>query len=100
VLNTDPDLAAKFRMQLMAATCFFVYTAGYGFASTTIYSLLAGINADTGIPVSTLIQGTGYLFGLLGWAGPFTLPFAFRYGARPMYILSLLSMAAINAWTP
>jgi hypothetical protein len=105
------------RRKLLAATCalrycnvsdsvlngcsgVFVYTAGYGFSSTTIYSLLVGISTDTGISVATLVQGTGYLFGLLGWMGPFMLPMAFRYGARPMYCFSMVSQVAISVWTP
>lgn len=80
--------------------CMVVYTFAIGVPSAAIYSVLSPVSEKTGLSLSTLNQGTGYMFLFLGLGCLFWQPLALQYGKRPVYLFSVLATTLILLWGP
>jgi MFS family permease len=94
----DPLNWSKWR-KLLHVFNVYLYTFTVGVGATCTYSYLTDISANTGITLTQLNLGTGFIFLLAGWGNLIWQPLALSYGRRPMYLLSLLALAAVTEGT-
>lgn len=80
--------------------CLVVYVFGIGVPTTSIYSVLTDIAANTNISVADLNDGTGYMFLFLGIGCFIYLPLSLKYGKRPCYLFSCLACCLFSVWQP
>lgn len=91
--SADPDDPLNWspRRKLLSTLSLSMYTLMVGIASAAIYSVLEPISSDTGLTLSDLNAGTGYMFLAFGWGCLFWQPVALQYGKRPVYLFSMIA---------
>ncbi|KAL3445583.1 major facilitator superfamily domain-containing protein [Aspergillus insuetus] len=99
--SSDPNdpLNWSYRRKLLAVSMAYLYVMGTGIATSLQYSVLADIEADTGISTANLVQGTGVMFLFFGWACLIWQPLALTYGRRGVYLITMLWTVPIMVWT-
>lgn len=98
--HPDDPLNWTHRRKLLSMFCMFMYTVGVAVPSASIYSVLTPISHNTGLPLATLNQGTGYMFLFFGLGCIISQPLSQQFGKRPVYLVSILGTALIQLWAP
>ncbi|KAH8654966.1 major facilitator superfamily domain-containing protein [Tricladium varicosporioides] len=98
--NPNDPLNWSPKRKVIATACVCLYTLAVGFPSAAIYSVLVPISINTGIPIATLNDGTGYMFLFFGWGCAIWQPLALQYGKRPVYLFSVLATLGLTMWGP
>lgn len=93
-LNWEP------RRKWLSVFCTVVYMYGVGVPTAAIYSILSNITKETGIPLTTLNEGTGYMFLFLGLGCCVFQPLALQYGKRPVLLFSMFGTCFVCVWAP
>ncbi|KAL6246597.1 hypothetical protein RBB50_006835 [Rhinocladiella similis] len=95
----DPLNWSKRRKQLSAIVLLLaVFSADV--LTTLLSAALLDIEAETGIPLSTLNQGVSVQYLFFGWSTWLLWqPFGLTFGRRPAFLIGGLAMIAISVWT-
>lgn len=98
--NPDDPLNWSPRRKYLSMFCVVVYCFGTCIPTAAIYSVFAPISERTGLGLSTLNEGTGYMFLFLGLGCFFWQPVALQYGKRPVYLFTMLATCLVLLWAP
>lgn len=100
VPSADPNdpLNWSLRRKWLATLCALFYNWSVCVSSSACYSVFLPIYEQSGVSISKLNEGTGYMYLLFGWGLLFWIPIALTYGRRGVYLASLLGTAMMNVW--
>ncbi|PGH28274.1 hypothetical protein AJ80_00165 [Polytolypa hystricis UAMH7299] len=100
--SADPEDPLNWtrKRKMRALLMVYLYNIAVGIPTSLQYSVLPDISRDTGIDISTLVQGNGLMILFFGW-GPCIVwqPLALTYGRRGVYLLSTLLIVPVMVWT-
>jgi MFS family permease len=98
--DRDDPLNWTPRRKWLSVFCTVVYMYGVGVPTAAIYSVLTNISKETGITLSQLNAGTGYMFLFLGLGCCIFQPIALQYGKRPVLLFSMFGTCLVCVWAP
>ncbi|OQU98973.1 hypothetical protein CLAIMM_04681 [Cladophialophora immunda] len=87
------------RRKLLSIICICAYTFFTSLASSTIFSVLVPLATQTGVSISTLVEGTGYMFLFFAWGLLVWQPASFRFGRRIVCLISCLGTIGTSIWS-
>ncbi|KAG5358586.1 putative MFS-type transporter [Yarrowia sp. B02] len=98
--HPDDPLNWSPRRKLLSMFCMVMYVVAICVPSASIFSVFIPISQNTGLPLATLNQGTGYMFLFFGLGCVLVHPISVKYGKRPVYLISVLGTSLIQLWGP
>lgn len=78
--------------------CVVLYTTATCFCAACLYSIYEPVSLETGLTLSQLNAGIGYLYLCMGLFGIVSQPLALAIGKRPVYIVSCLVGSVFPFW--
>lgn len=98
--HPDDPLNWSQKRKLLSMFCMMLYVTSICVPSASIFSVFIPISQNTGLPLATMNQGTGYMFLFFGLGCIIVHPLSLKFGKRPIYLVSVLGTALVQLWGP